>query len=171
MQDIEEFVDARQKSRCIHCGRPLSGLETNEDHVPSKSLLQKPRPHHLPIVRICKECNTAFSLDEQYAMTFLSCVLTGSTDPERRRNASAARALADSAALRALIERSRSEYATPSGETRILWKPDMGRIERVILKNARGHAFFEYGEPMLESPSSHLGPSPRKHAPDRAPGV
>ncbi|MFL5141934.1 MAG: hypothetical protein ACJ8DP_01100, partial [Microvirga sp.] len=38
------------------------------------------------------------------------------------------------------------------GETRILWKPDMGRIERMILKNARGHAYFEYGEPMLESP-------------------
>ena len=65
MHKIEEFVDERQKSWCIHCARPLAGLETNEDHVPSKGLLAKPRPHHLPIVIICKECNTSFSLDEQ----------------------------------------------------------------------------------------------------------
>lgn len=153
MRNIEEFVDARHKSWCIHCGRSLSGLEADEDHVPSKSLLQKPRPHHLPIVTICKECNTGFSLDEQYTVTFLSCVLAGSTDPEKQRNASAARALADSPALRALIERSRSEYETLGGETRVLWRPDLVRIERVVLKNARGHAYFEYGEPMLERPA------------------
>ncbi|MCW2359804.1 MULTISPECIES: HNH endonuclease [Bradyrhizobium] len=153
MQKIEEFVDERQMTWCIHCTRPLAGLETNEDHVPSKSLLAKPRPHHLPIVTICRECNTGFSLDEQYAVTFLSCVLAGSTDPEKQPNASAARALADSAALRARIESSRTEYATQGGDTRIVWKPDMDRMERVVLKNARGHAYFEYGEPMLEAPT------------------
>jgi hypothetical protein len=153
MQKIEEFVDERQRTWCIHCARPLVGLETNEDHVPSKSFLTKPRPHHLPIVTICRECNTGFSLDEQYAVTFLSCVLAGSTDPEKQPNTSAARALTDSAALRTRIERSRTEHATQGGETRILWKPDMDRIERVVLKNARGHAYFEYGEPMLEAPA------------------
>ena len=40
-----------------------------------------------------------------------------------------------------------------SGETRILWKPDISRIKRVALKNARGHAYFEYGEPMLDAPA------------------
>lgn len=153
MQKIEQLVDERQKSWCIHCARPLAGLETNEDHVPTKSLLAKPRPHHLPIVTICRECNTSFSLDEQYTVTFLSCILAGSTDPEKQPNASAARALIDSAALRARIELSRSEYVTLRGETHILWNPDMDRIERVALKNARGHAYFEYGEPMLEAPA------------------
>jgi hypothetical protein len=153
MRKIEEFVDERQKSWCIHCARPLAGLHTSEDHVPSKSLLVKPRPQHLPIVTTCKECNTGFSLDEQYAVTFLSCVLAGSTDPEKQSNASAARALIDSTLLRARIERSRTEYVTLGGETRILWKPDMDRIERVVLKNARGHAYFEYGAPMLEAPA------------------
>lgn len=153
MHKIEEFVDERQKSWCIHCARSLAGLETNEDHVPSKGLLAKPRPHHLPIVIICKECNTSFSLDEQYLVTFLSCVLAGSTDPEKQPNASAARALADSTALRARIERSRTEYVTHGGETRVLWKPDSSRVERVVLKNARGHAYFEYGEPMLDAPA------------------
>lgn len=153
MQKIDEFVDERQKSWCIHCARPLPGLDTNEDHVPSKSLLTKPRPHHLPIVRICKACNTGFSLDEQYAVAFLSCVLAGSSDPEKQSNASAARALTNSAALRARIEQSRTEYVTLGGETRVLWKPDMDRIQRVVLKNARGHAYFEYGEPMLDAPA------------------
>jgi hypothetical protein len=153
MQRIEEFVDERQKSWCIHCAQSLAGLKTNDDHVPSKSLLAKPRPHHLPVVTICRECNTSFSLDEQYAVTFLSCVLAGSTDPEKQPNASAARALTDSAALRARIEQSRTEYRTIGGETRLIWQPDMKRIQRVVLKNARGHAYFEYGEPMLDPPA------------------
>lgn len=153
MHKIEEFLDERQKSWCIHCARSLASLETNEDHVPSKSLLAKPRPHNLPVVIICKECNTSFSLDEQYATTFLSCVLAGCTNPERQSNASAARALTDSPALRSRIERSRTEYVTTGGEKRVVWKPEMDRIERIVLKNARGHAYFEYGEPMLEAPT------------------
>lgn len=104
-------------------------------------------------MRICTECNTRFSLDEQYAVTFLSCVLAGSTNPEQQPNASAARALTESIWLRGQIERSRTEYVTVGGDTRILWKPDLERIERVVLKNARGHAYFEFGESMLEDPA------------------
>lgn len=152
MDRIEEFVDDRQKSWCIHCARSLADLETNEDHVPTKSLLVKPRPHHLPVVTICRECNNEFSRDEQYAVTFLSCVLSGSADPERQSNASAARALTKSAPLRAMIEKTKTEYQTQGGEARIVWRPDMARMHRVILKNARGHAYFEYGEPILEPP-------------------
>ncbi len=150
MEKIEEFVDERQKSWCIHCGRSLTGLDTNEDHVPSKSFA-KPRPHHLPVVTICTQCNTSFSLDEQYMVTFLSCVLAGTTDPKGQPNASAARALADSAALRARIEQSRTDYKTVGGETRTLWKPEMDRIKRIVLKNARGHAYFEFGDPRSEA--------------------
>jgi hypothetical protein len=153
MQKIEEFDDERQKSWCIHCTRSLARIGTNEDHVPTKGFLLKPRPHNLPTGTICTECNTGFSLDEQYAVTFLSCVLAGSTDPDAQPNASAARALADSPALRTQIDRSRTDYMTEAGKNRIVWKPDMVRFERVVLKNARGHAYFEYGEPMLELPA------------------
>jgi hypothetical protein len=153
MRKIEEFVDERLQTLCIHCARPLADLEVNEDHVPSKSFLVKPRPHNLPIVKICSECNNSFSLDEQYAVTFLSCVLAGTTAPEKQSNGSAARALADSNALRTRIERSRTEYVTQAGETRLIWKPEVDRIERVVLKNARGHAYFEFGEPVLEAPN------------------
>lgn len=152
MERVEEFVDDRQKSWCIHCTRWLAELDTTEDHVPTKSLLIKPRPHHLPVVRICRDCNNGFSRDEQYAITFLSCVLVGSTDPDKQNNASAARALTESAALRTMIDRTKKEFQTAGGETRFVWQPDMERINRVILKNARGHAYFEYGEPKMEVP-------------------
>ncbi|CDX21532.1 conserved hypothetical protein [Mesorhizobium plurifarium] len=153
MERIEEFVDDRQKSWCIHCTRSLAELDTTEDHVPTKGFLIKPRPHNLPVVTICRDCNNGFSRDEQYAVTALSCVLAGSTDPEKQLNASAARALAESVALRAMIDRSKHEYQTTGGEMRIVWRPDMGRIKRVVLKNARGHAYFEYGEPMMSDPT------------------
>jgi hypothetical protein len=153
MQEIEEFSDERNKSWCIHCGQWLALAETNEDHVPSKSLLQKPRPHHLPVVRICKPCNSSFSRDEQYLVAFLSSVLAGSTDPSAQKNASAARSLGNSAKLRALIDRSSSSYQTVGGEICTVWKPDMHRVNRVVVKNARGHAYFEFGEPMMTEPT------------------
>ena len=39
------------------------------------------------------------------------------------------------------------------------WAPEIKRVERVILKNARGHAFFELGLPFLDQPS-YVGFSP-----------
>jgi hypothetical protein len=142
MQEIEEFVDERNKSWCIHCGWWLTQLDTNEDHVPSKSFLQKPHPHHLPVVTVCKPCNSGFSRDEQYFVAFLSSVLAGSTDPTTQTNASATRSLSKSPKLRERIDRSSSTYRTAGGETRIIWKPEIDRVNRVILKNARGHAYF-----------------------------
>src|SRR3546814_20589954 len=109
MQKIEQFVDERQMTWCIHCTRPLAGLETNEDHVPSKSLLAKTRQHHLPIVTICRECNTGFSMDEQYAVTFLSRIIAGSTEPGKQHNASAQRALAGTAPLPARTHPTRTK--------------------------------------------------------------
>ena len=34
MDRIEEFVDERQKSWCIHCGSGIEDVATNRDHVP-----------------------------------------------------------------------------------------------------------------------------------------
>lgn len=153
MHWIEEFTDARLKAWCIHCGGWIAGLETNRDHVPSKSLLLKPYPDNLPVVQVCKSCNASFSLDEEYMTAFLSSVVSGSTDPQSQHHPNAARVLERNKNLRTRIGKSRSEYRTQDGETRIIWKPETERIDRIILKNARGHAFFEIGEPMLEQPT------------------
>src|SRR5262249_48162374 len=124
-----------------------------------KSLLLKPYPENLPVVEICKSCNGGFSLDEEYLIAFLSCVLRGSTDPQQHENARVQEILTRSERLRSQVERSRKEYRTKGGDTRIVWMPETERVNRVVLKNARGHAFFEYGEPMLAEPD-HVWSAP-----------
>jgi hypothetical protein len=153
MKQISEFVDERQKSWCIHCGQWLAGLPTSRDHVPSKGLLLAPHPPNLPVVQVCKPCNSGFSLDEEYVVAFLGSVLSGSTDPALQTHPSAARILQRNKRLRARIENANSEYRTRGGELRLVWQPEWDRINRIVLKNARGHAFHEIGEPMLDPPS------------------
>jgi hypothetical protein len=152
MEQIKEFVDERQNSWCIHCGGWLSQLETNKDHVPSRGLLLSPHPANPPLVRVCTACNTSFSLDEEYVVAFLSSILAGSTDPVRQSSPKAARILTRSPKLRTKIERSKVEQLAFVGDSDLHWRPEHDRIQNVVLKNARGHAFFECGEPMLEPP-------------------
>jgi len=159
MDQIEDFADERQKAWCIHCGERIAGLETNRDHVPSKSLLLEPYPPNLPIVQICKACNEGFSLDEEYLIAFFGSVLTGSTDPGCQHIPNAARILSRNMGLRTRIDCARTEYMTLGGETRVVWKPESDRINRVVIKNARGHVFFECSEPMLHSPQ-HVACTP-----------
>ena len=153
MDQINEFVDERQKAWCIQCGAGIGDVDTNRDHVPSKVLLRKPYPENLPVVDTCVDCNNGFSPDEEYLHLFLQCVLTGSTDPEQHSDAKVARALQRHKKLRARIERSKTEYRTMGGDTRCVWVPEEQRVERIVVKNARGHVFYEYGEPMLGEPT------------------
>lgn len=152
MKFIDEFTDDRQKSWCIHCGAWIAETATNSDHVPSKSLLDRPLPPHVPQVEVCRQCNSSFSLDEEYVVAFLSCVLAGSTSPEAQTNPKVQRALLRNPALLARIEASRKSYSTAAGDEKFVWQPEIGRVHAVVLKNARGHAYFEYGEPILSEP-------------------
>ncbi len=131
MDQIEEFVDERQKAWCIHCGGWIVELETNRDHVPSKAFLLKPYPPNLPKVQVCKACNEGFSLDEEYLFIFLSSVLAGSTDPKRQSSPKAKRAFRRNPKLRARIDRSKTQYKTIGGETRSVWKPEWDRVSYV----------------------------------------
>jgi len=92
MQNIQEFVDRRHKAWCIHCTKELVSVETNRDHVPTKSLLREPYPPNLPVIEICKVCNQSFSADEEYLVAFLGAVLTGSTDPSIQKHVTPASA-------------------------------------------------------------------------------
>jgi hypothetical protein len=153
MDQIEEFVDERHKGWCVHCATGIHQVESNRDHVPSKSFLRKPYPENLPTVDVCKSCNEGFSVDEEYFAAFMGCVLSGSTDPDRQHDPRVRRILTRSPMLRQRIEDARTESRTLfNDEPRIVWSPERERIERIVLKNARGHACYEYGEPMLEPP-------------------
>ena len=154
MDQIEEFVDERHKGWCVHCARRIDQVESNRDHIPSKSLLRKPYPESLPTVDVCKSCNESFSGDEEYFAAFIGCVLSGSTDPDCQQDSRVRGILTRSPKLRRRIENARTESRTLfDDQPRILWQPERERVERVILKNARGHAYYEYGEPMLEPPT------------------
>lgn len=106
--------------------------------MPSKVLLREPRPANLPVATICTACNNGFSADEEYLSLFLHCVLAGSTAPDRHDNEKVARALRRHAKLRARIEGSKTAHRAADGETRLVWMPETERVNRVIVKNARG---------------------------------
>src|SRR6185437_13661300 len=102
---------------------------------------------------VCVECNNSFSADEEYMIALLGCIMCGTADPGKQQAENVAAILLRNKKLRERIEKSRREYKTIGGETKTVWDPDRERIERVVVKNARGHVFFELGELMLEAPS------------------
>ena len=152
MERIEEFVDERQNQWCLHCGGWLAALNTNRDHVPTKSILREPLPANLPIVEVCQVCNSSFSGDEEYFVALLSDFQSGTTDPVGQIHLRGRKIAESQQRLRRLIEAGKTETLSLLGDAEIHWQFDESRIQRVILKNARGHAFYEYGEPMLEKP-------------------
>lgn len=154
MEPLTCFADDRNKTWCIHCGGALELPKTNRDHVPTKKLLRAPYPNNLPVVEICTVCNDSFSLDEQYTVAFLSAVLSGSVDPQAQIHPAAAGILLKNEKLRLRIDKARTTFRTISGETQHRWVPERERTDSVIVKNARGHAFYELGEPLLSPPDS-----------------
>lgn len=149
MERIEEFVDGRLGGSCIHCG---SWDTSSKDHVPSKCLLREPRPENLPVVRVCGNCNNSFAADEEYLFLFLSCVLAGSAEPNRQEDLKAGRALRHHQNLCRRIEGSKTLWKTIDGEEQCTWAPEIERINRVVVKNARGHALYECSESILDAP-------------------
>jgi hypothetical protein len=76
-------------------------------------------------------------------VAYLSSALSGTTDPAKQVIPSARRILQKSEPLRTAINRS-SSYTTIGGDERLVWKPDLERIKRVVVKNARGHALSRW---------------------------
>ena len=154
MKPLEDFSDERLKLHCIHCGVFLEACDANEDHVPSKCLLDRPLPDNPPKVTVCAACNLSFARDEEYLSVLLAAVLTGDAAPDASRFPKAATAIRRSPKLHARIEQSKREQLTLFGEPEILWAADAERVERVIVKNARGHLLHELGEATPAHPKS-----------------
>ena len=170
MLEIEDFTDDRLKAWCIHCGVVIADIESNRDHVPTKSLLTKAlrkrgadydsgaadEMDYLPQVIVCRNCNFSFSPDENYLLCVLHAVMAGSLYPDPVRYPEAA------AILRSNRHVVRSLKRGADGQLRLFENlqpftlfPDTDKVRRVILKNARGHAYHEIGEPLLDAPD-HL---------------
>lgn len=63
-------MSARNKLRtCAYCGRLK---KATADHVPPKSLLERPYPPNLLTVPACEPCNSGFKSDDEYTRTVLA---------------------------------------------------------------------------------------------------
>jgi len=131
----------------------LGNVESNLDHVPSKSILDRPFPNDLPTVRICKSCNTSFSNDEEYFIAFLGSVLAGSADPDQQVVARSEKILGSNYRLQDEIESQLQIVKDADGNDQITFVPDMAKIQNVVVKNARGHVLFEHGQPAEGEPA------------------
>jgi hypothetical protein len=143
MQQIETFGDERHLLYCLYCG---AEPDTRE-HVPSRVLLDKPYPDNLPVVGACQACNVAFSPDEDYLACAVAVALAGTADPASLERDKVRRILSDRPALAA---RFRAALRLADQETSL--EIEVRRVQRVLTKLARGHAFFELSEPVLDEP-------------------
>lgn len=144
MEQLNNYADERLIVGCLYCG----GAQDTREHVPSKVFLDSPLPGHLPVVGACRACNNGFSLDEEYFACLVECVIAGTTDPEKVGRERVAKALRHSPALRAKIDEAKYQQ---NGRTN--FAPERVRVERVLVKLAKGHVAFELSQTCSNPPS------------------
>ena len=159
MKQIYHFSDQLGSVDCIPCPEKNHSGRYNRDHIPTKALLNRPYPENLMPVGMCKECNSGFAKDEEYFSAFIASVISGSTKPDPLQFPTAFRILARNPRLRSRIDADRRIEATPGKEPVVIWTPELERIERVIVKNARGHVLFELGQ-AIELPPFRVNIAP-----------
>lgn len=145
MHHIRVFGDERILAFCTFCGAKTS----TRDHCPSRVLLDKPYPNHLPRVPACRKCNQSFSLDEEYFACLISCVLAGSTDATKITRPKIRRILKKRPRLAVRLEKNCIRV-----HDRIVFRTEDDRVRRVVIKLARGHVLHELHELCLHPPSS-----------------
>lgn len=143
MKQLRSYGDERILAFCAFCG----GGTGTRDHCPSRVFLDEPYPENLPVVPACSTCNSSFSTDEEYLACLISCVIAGSTDPDKLPREKTRRILSDKPLLRTRIEQARSV----SNGT-IIFKPEYERVAGVITKLAQGHALYELHEACTHTP-------------------
>ena len=141
MKQILKYNDTRLEGYCVYCGKKPE----TKDHVPSKILLNKPYPENLPVVPACNDCNQGFSKDEEYFACLLECALRGTTDPEKLKRKKIKKILTTKPKLLYRLTEAKKFI-----DGQIFFKPEDKRIKNVVLKLARGHAFYENSELQLD---------------------
>jgi hypothetical protein len=128
----------------VYCGGPAETL----DHAPARVFLDEPHPTHPPKVDACNSCNNGASDDEEYAACIVECVRVGSAENGDIERQKVRRILERKPGLREQIRNARVPTARGA-----VFNIDERRIERVIVKLARGHAAYELNLPRLGVPS------------------
>ena len=142
--ESEGSLNRVEKAFCVYCGLPAN----TRDHVPPKCLLEKPYPANLRWVPSCEKCNTGFSLDEQYFLILLGQIgLTNALLQKTEMGGVIDRTLERAPKL---DERLIASLETDE-DGRILVRPEIARVNRVIQKVGLGCFILRYGRiPRLE---------------------
>lgn len=122
---------------CLYC----HGNADSKDHVPPRSLLERPFPKNLITVPACVLCNNGFSLDEQYFRDGLAQVgFSPTLHSKLEQNGIVTRSLTRAPKYRKLIE----EAIFEGNDGRIFFNAKLKRFERIAVKIALGILFHEY---------------------------
>lgn len=125
---------------CVYCGKQA----TTRDHVPPRSLFESPYPNNLKTVPSCADCNSGFSLDEQYFLVLLAKISTSPTLISKVENGgSIYRTLERSPALEVRIISS-LETDDEDVEGRVFIRPETERVNNIIKKIALGLFVLRY---------------------------
>ena len=153
MKRIYHLSDQLDSVNCMPCPEDSHSGRYNRDHIPTKALLNPPYPENLMAVGMCQECNSGFAKDEEYLNAFLASVISGSIEPDPLQFPTASRILAYNPSLRNRIDAARRIEGAPGKDLVVIWTPELERIERVIVKNARGHVLVELGQAIALPPT------------------
>ena len=140
---------------CLYCG---SQEDLDNDHVPPKCIFPKPRPTGLVEVRACRKCNGGASKDDEHFRMMLCLSQDIGETPEAQKNwAPIFRSLKRPQArgmMKALLGSIRPVRAMSWGGvhlgTRMGFKVDLTRINRVIERTVRGLYFKEMNQRLPE---------------------
>lgn len=149
MKRLDPYSDERllgsagEMDQCLYCGGPP---ETRE-HLPTRFLLDDPLPADLYKVWACRNCNNAFSADEQYLACLIDVALVGSVSDFARFRPKVRDTFEKRPGLAARLDAARR--SEPTG---VQWEPELERVSRVASKLAQGHAAYELSEPMFREP-------------------
>ncbi|MFN3188207.1 MAG: hypothetical protein ACK42D_01525 [Candidatus Paceibacteria bacterium] len=140
MEQRVNFADERQVLHCVYCGGPAETIE----HVPAKVFLDEPYPDNLPTIRVCKDCNASFSLDEEFVACLIEYLKSkGNIDNITREKIK--NIFAKKPNLNTLISKTIDTPVTNK------------RVENIFVKIAQGHALFEQNEPQEDTTSLFFG--------------
>ena len=116
---------------CVYCGAAAA----TRDHVPPRCLLEKPLPPVLATIPSCRNCNAAFSRDEQYLQIVLAQI---GSEPHLRAKVEKG-GVVDCALSRALALDERILQSLEVGpDGRVWFKPERNRILTISCKIAFG---------------------------------
>ncbi len=151
--------------------------ESNKDHVPTRSLLSKnlrkrgkeydteqvaiedkTNPYdYLPQVTVCKACNSSFSKDETYLLCALHAVIAGGLRPDPATHPEASNVLGSNGDIVKSLEKTVDHQLKLFDDKHVFAIfPDISRVKNVVVKNARGHTYYELGQATSDSPSDVL---------------